>query len=142
MKLSSFRHSECGAALVEFAIVLPVLLLLAFGIIDLGRLLYTYNNLTSAVREGARLAAVLPDPQPNDPRVIARVQRYAVPFGGNATPTVTMTPNAALPNTQFVTVTITSYPFNWFTPLPALAGLNNITTWPSAAFRWEGATAP
>ena len=141
MRLKSFRHSESGAALVEFAIVLPVLLLLAFGIVDLGRLLYTYNNLTSAVREGARLASVQQDPTTGVSKAAVRdtVLRYAHSFGGNATPTVTVTPDAAPPNTQFVTVTITSYPFTWITPLPALASLASVNwTWPSAAYRWEG----
>jgi Flp pilus assembly protein TadG len=129
--------------MVEFAIVLPLLLLLVCGIIDLGRLLYTYNNLTSAVREGARLASVQKDPTTgaSQTAVRSRVQQWSFP-GRSGAPTVSVTPDAAQPNTQFVTVTITSYPFNWFTPLPALAGLTNVTTWPSAAFRWEGAPGP
>jgi Flp pilus assembly protein TadG len=142
MKLSGLRRSERGAALVEFAIVLPVLLLLVFGIIDLGRLLYTYNNLTSAVREGARLAAVQSNPTTAAAvsAVQARVQQYAVAFGGNAgAPTVTVTPDVAFPNTQFVTVAIVSYPFTFITPLPTLAGLTNVPISPSATFRWEGA---
>jgi Flp pilus assembly protein TadG len=142
MKLSRFRRSECGAALVEFAIVLPVLLLLVFGIIDLGRLLYTYNNLTSAVREGARLAAVQQDPTTgaSQQAVRDRVTQYVVSFGGNAgPPNVTVTPSAAYPSTQFVTVAITNYPFQFITPLPAFAGLSNTTISPSATFRWEGA---
>jgi Flp pilus assembly protein TadG len=138
MGLSSFRRSERGAAMVEFAIVLPVLVLLVGGIIDLGRLLYTYNNLTSAVREGARLAAVLPDPQPNDPRVIARVRQWNFP-GKTGNPNVSVTLDAAQPNTQFVTVTITSYQFTWLSPLRSLG---NVTTWPTSAFRWEGAQGP
>ena len=47
-----------GAAAVEFALLLPVLLLLVFGIIDFGRALNASITLTQAAREGARLAAV------------------------------------------------------------------------------------
>jgi Flp pilus assembly protein TadG len=143
MNLSSFRSNECGAAMVEFAIVLPLLLLLVCGVIDLGRLLYAYDNLTSAVREGARLAAVQQDPTlaASQAAVRSRVQQWNFP-GKRGTPTVSVTPNAALPNTQFVTVTVTAYAFNWITPLPAFAGLNNVAIWPSAAFRWEGAPGP
>ena len=47
-----------GAAAVEFALLLPVLLLLVFGIIDFGRALNAQITLTQAAREGARLAAL------------------------------------------------------------------------------------
>jgi Flp pilus assembly protein TadG len=43
-----------GAASVEFAIVLPLLLLVVFGVIDLGRALNTQIGLTHATREGVR----------------------------------------------------------------------------------------
>ena len=43
-----------GQALVEFALVLPIFLLLLFGLIDVGRLVYTWNALNQAAREGAR----------------------------------------------------------------------------------------
>ncbi|MFQ5544386.1 MAG: TadE/TadG family type IV pilus assembly protein [Acidiferrobacterales bacterium] len=43
-----------GVAAVEFAIVLPVLLLLMFGTAELGRAFFQYNTLTKAVRDGAR----------------------------------------------------------------------------------------
>lgn len=50
-----------GQALVEFAFVLPVFLLLFMGIVDLGTAVFTYNSLTNAAREGARLAIVNQD---------------------------------------------------------------------------------
>ena len=43
--------------MVEFTIVLPVLLLLLFGVTELGRALVRYNTLTKAVQDGARYAA-------------------------------------------------------------------------------------
>lgn len=52
------RRGEEGQALVEFALVLPVLCLLLFGIIQFGMLFYTYIDLTSATRDGAREVAV------------------------------------------------------------------------------------
>ena len=59
------RHSSCrpgardrGASAVEFALVLPLLLLIVFGIIDFGRALNAQITLTQAAREGARLDAV------------------------------------------------------------------------------------
>jgi Flp pilus assembly protein TadG len=49
---------ERGAAIVEFAIVLPLLLLLVFGIIEFGRGYNVKVQLTGAVREGAREVAL------------------------------------------------------------------------------------
>jgi len=48
---------EGGQALVEFAIVIPVFLLILFAILQLGLLFGAQNSLTSAVRETARYAA-------------------------------------------------------------------------------------
>jgi Flp pilus assembly protein TadG len=47
-----------GQALVEFALVLPVFLLIVFGVIDAGRLIFTYNEVSNAARAGARVAIV------------------------------------------------------------------------------------
>lgn len=47
-----------GAAMVEFAIVLPVLVMLAFGIVEFGRGYNTRITLTAAAREGARVLAL------------------------------------------------------------------------------------
>jgi Flp pilus assembly protein TadG len=52
------RRNEEGQAMVEFALVAPILLLLVFGIVQLGILFNNYETLTDAVRAGARQAAV------------------------------------------------------------------------------------
>jgi Flp pilus assembly protein TadG len=67
------RWSERGAAAVETAIVLPVLLFVIFGIIDFGRMLNTQLKLTEAAREGARAAVMQTDPD-------ARVQTVVCPY--------------------------------------------------------------
>ena len=63
MAISRFKFRRAGAAsrgqsLAEFALVLPVLALLIFGLLDLGRAVYVYNTLANAARAGARVAAV------------------------------------------------------------------------------------
>lgn len=50
------RHR--GQALVEFAIVLPIMALIVFGLLDLGRAIYTYNTLAQSARQAARVAIV------------------------------------------------------------------------------------
>ena len=47
-----------GQALVEFALVLPVFLLIVFGIIDVGRYVYVNNAFNQAAREAARYGSV------------------------------------------------------------------------------------
>ena len=47
-----------GQALVEFAFIFPLIALLAFGFIDIGRAVFSYNTLTNAARQAARVAAV------------------------------------------------------------------------------------
>jgi Flp pilus assembly protein TadG len=47
-----------GQSLAEFALVFPVMALLLFGLLDLGRAVYMYNTLANAARTGARVAAV------------------------------------------------------------------------------------
>jgi len=50
-----------GQALVEFALVLPIFLLVLVALFDLGRAVFAYNTLTNASREGVRLAIVNQD---------------------------------------------------------------------------------
>jgi Flp pilus assembly protein TadG len=52
------RRDERGAAVLEFAIVLPLLVLFVFGIVEFGRAYSARITLTAAVREGARAAAL------------------------------------------------------------------------------------
>ena len=84
------RGSE-GQALIETALVLPVLVLLLIGIFDLGRAVWLSNTLATAVREGSRYGIVhgaqsgTPSgpgsgtytPPNIDTAVTASVQRYA-----------------------------------------------------------------
>ena len=68
-------RSESGQNLVEFAIVVTLLLALVFGIIEFGRVWMTFQVITNASREGARLAA-LPTGFTNAGDVNARVNAY------------------------------------------------------------------
>ncbi len=55
------RPRRRGQALVEFALVIPIFLLLLVALFDLGRAVFAYNTLTNAAREGVRLAIVNQD---------------------------------------------------------------------------------
>jgi TadE-like protein len=64
---------ETGAELIEFALVLPLLLLVLLGIIDFGFLFQRYEVVTNAAREGARVAVL---PGYLEPDIRARVDDY------------------------------------------------------------------
>ena len=55
-----FLKDKKGQSIIEFALVLPILLLVVFGITEFGRAIMVTNVLNTASREGARLAAVSP----------------------------------------------------------------------------------
>lgn len=64
------RRNTSGQSLVEFAIVLPLLLLMFFGIFEFGRFYFTKLTLQHAVREATRFAITgntLTDPETGDP---------------------------------------------------------------------------
>jgi len=66
-------RSQRSQALIEFALVSPVLLLLVFGIIDLGRAIFYYDTLNHAAREGARVAVRASNQLPTNADVLNTV---------------------------------------------------------------------
>jgi Flp pilus assembly protein TadG len=135
MRLSRLFRQEDGAAMVEMAIVLPIFLLLVWGVIDFGRLLFTANSMATAVREGARQAAVMADPVASQAVVKARVEAAFTPFGSPAITDAEISVDVvSVPGS--VIVKVTDYPWPTLTPLASLLGANiNITR--QATFRLE-----
>jgi Flp pilus assembly protein TadG len=115
-RLARNARRDRGATAVEFALLLPVLLLLVFGIIDFGRALNAQITLTQAAREGARLAA-LGQSQSN---VVSRTQAAAT---GLSSVTVTVTACPAGAGAGVNAVVRTSYSFSFVTPISAIASL-------------------
>jgi Flp pilus assembly protein TadG len=52
------RRDESGSAVVEFAVVIPMLMLVVLGVLQVGLALHVRSTITSAAAEGARVAAV------------------------------------------------------------------------------------
>ena len=103
------RHG--GQALVEFALVIPLILLLVFGALDIGRAVWALDSSANAAREGARYAIVhggspsntcpvgppgaqsavpasspaCPHPSPSKDAIRDAARRAAVAAGGNVT---------------------------------------------------------
>ena len=133
-----------GAAAVEFAIVLSVLLLIIFGIIDFGRLLYVVQGMKSASREGARTASVRADWAPSGTAgtiansITGSAAGPASLAGGTLTysgvrgaTTFTQASTSAVPlcTAAGPSTTITvSTTFRWFTPVFLFASnINSVT---------------
>jgi TadE-like protein len=68
-----FHPRQRSQALIEFALISPVLLLLLFGIVDIGRAVFYYDTVNHAVREGARTAVRASSPLPTNADVLATV---------------------------------------------------------------------
>ena len=76
--MTTINHdSTRGQSLVEFALILPIFLLIIFGIIDLGRGVFAYNAIQNAAREGVRVAIV----DQNEDVIADEVQDHAVGLG-------------------------------------------------------------
>ena len=56
--MRKIRQAEHGQAIVEMALVLPIFLLLLFGVIEMGQVGYAYITVANAARSGGRIAAV------------------------------------------------------------------------------------
>lgn len=120
--------SSAGQGLVEFALTLPLMLLILVGVLDLGRLSFAAMTVTNAAREGARYGATQPGATA---AIIARAQNEAYGSIINPTQLIVSTPTfpqgCALGNPIQVTVTynfqlITTYVFGGGTiPLRASA---------------------
>src|SRR4051794_18662452 len=81
MTMRKRLRSESGASAVEFALLLPVLMMILFGIIEFGMALYRQAILTNASREGARLGIVLSVPPITTAMINAAIDTYLTSAG-------------------------------------------------------------
>ncbi len=127
------RGNRRGAAVVEFAVVVPVFLTLVFGMIEYGRMVMVQQIITNAAREGARVAILT---TATTSSVTSTVTTYLsnVSITGS---TVTVSPNpptsAAAGTGVTVTVSIPYSTVSWMTPL--FLGSKTLTA--SAVMRTE-----
>ena len=150
-----------GQALVETALLLPILLILIFGIVDFARALYTKSSLNNAARSGARKAVVTPSLSAESGTLESSTTTTADTIRSNlynntpetvtydlkvlnATGTTAVTGEASAGNLVQVTVTWTDFPL--ITPFYRLAGIfggtapqdsGSLTLTGTAAMRYE-----
>lgn len=114
--------SETGTVLVEAAVTVPILLLLTVGIFEFGRAYQTWQVLTNAAREGARIA-VLPNPAAGsvEARVVDYMQSGQLQNASSAE--VIVDRNAALQvgaSTVSASRVTVSYPFDFIVLQPVV----------------------
>jgi Flp pilus assembly protein TadG len=114
------RGDDHGAAALEFALVLPVLLLVVFGLIDFGRMLNAQLVVSEAAREGARAAALVGQSEGE-----ARIDNIAGASVGTVDRDVDECPANPGP-TDFAEATVT-LDFTWATPLGVILS-NSVVT--------------
>jgi Flp pilus assembly protein TadG len=118
----TFLQKQDGSVILETALMISVLLILMFGMVDFGRVMYTTNSLVSAAREGARFGATQSTVNTGaiQDTVLARFNPYR--FGGDNLLKANVTATAVGTPTTSIRVSI-SYPFTWITPVAAVASL-------------------
>lgn len=102
------RRQRRGSSTIELAVCLPMLFVLVFGVIEVGRALEVFQVLTTAVREGGRFGATdkqgfIDDGETTNEKIVADVTNYLAASG--------------IP-TALADVEILSVPDNGGTPVP------------------------
>jgi Flp pilus assembly protein TadG len=105
------RRDERGQSLVETALILPVLLLLLVGILDFGRMMYSYAHLHMAAQETVRMGGL----GKTDAEITAFARDY-VQLKEDGQLSINITPgDSGRDSGDYVTVKL-QYPFHFFTP--------------------------
>lgn len=106
--LVSTLRDRRGSSLVEMALTLPIVLMMLFGTLDLGRAVYAQNVITNAAREGARYGVV---PPYDSQAIMDYTETFIIGLNPDEVTVQTEQPSA---DTVRVTVT---YSFSTVTPL-------------------------
>lgn len=128
-------RKRLGAVIVEFALVVPFLFLIVFGIIDFSRAYAQLNNINSSLREGARYGAAEKTPTADD--IKAEVSRFSKTWANELD-----TSRVSVAISDSIVVSVTNYPIT----LPTLGGFlrlsgNSINATRRVSYRWERSCA-
>lgn len=139
LSLGKFLRQTRGAAIIEFALVVPILFMMVWGIISFTRAYQRMNALTASLREGARAASTM-DLVTSQPArrnsVKATIRTFSSAFGYAVdTSLVSVVASGSSATGGSVTVSVTNYPV--FSGISFIGGLSNITVTRQAIFRCE-----
>jgi Flp pilus assembly protein TadG len=119
------KLNERGAVAAEFALLLPLLLTILFGIIEFGMMMYGREIVTNAAREGARAGIVQGPPKRTTDEINAIINNYLAGTGVNPADVDLDPAGAGLTSPATLTVSGT-YNYSFLVPIiPALVGIAN-----------------
>lgn len=119
-QLQTTRARQGGATAVEFALVLLIFLTFLLGVVDVSRMLFTWNAAAEATRAGARYAVVCDD-QGRTADVLARMQAMLPQI---QTIDIDWFPqNCTTASCEGVSVSVTGMNYQWISPVGALTQL-------------------
>jgi Flp pilus assembly protein TadG len=130
-RLVAGRGGERGTTILEMALIMPVLLLMAIGLLDFGRAVYVRNELAHSARDAARLASI-------DPANTACIRAAASKHSSLATLTaadITITRPSLVAPGQPVTVAVQSKYQPVTTLIAGAIGASNLTLKASATMQ-------
>jgi Flp pilus assembly protein TadG len=109
------KLNERGAAATEFALLLPVFLMILFGIIEFGMIMYGREVVTNAAREGARAGIVQGPPKRTAGQITTIANSYLAGTGINQADVTFAAAGAGLVSPATLTVTAT-YTYRFLIP--------------------------
>ncbi|MGI5858042.1 MAG: TadE/TadG family type IV pilus assembly protein [Tepidanaerobacteraceae bacterium] len=123
-----------GQTLVELALVLPIIILILFGILEFGRIFHSYIVITNAAREGVRLGAV----GKQDEEIISRIREAAPLYEADTRLQVTrLEPNESARTSGLPLTVEVTYDVELVTPLFSSVLPNPVTLKSKAVMRVE-----
>lgn len=128
--MTAHRSRQRGQELVEYALALPLFLLLVMGILDMGRATYYYSAIHNSAREGARYGIIHPED-------VTGIETVVLTKAVGLDPAF-LTVTTVLPDEDTIRVTVT-FQFRPITPIVgALLGSNEVTLGSQSTMRIEG----
>lgn len=117
------KPNEHGMVAAEFALLLPVLLIILFGIIEFGMIMYSREVVTNASREGARAGIIQRIPSVTAGEIITVATNYLRATGiSMAEVTITVPASGGVTGTPVTVTAVYRYP--WLIPyIPSMLGL-------------------
>ena len=135
MKKHIFRN---GQTLIEFALLIPVLLFLIIGFVDLGRAVFYYSSLSNAVRESTRYA--ITQRNPDEEAIKDKVLEFAFALQNTPNPLTRDDILISYPTVEnSINITISIEATYTFTPLTPLIAPNGIDLVAQSTMRISGA---
>jgi Flp pilus assembly protein TadG len=112
------RNSQRGAAMIEFALIALIFLSFLLGIMEMGRVLFTYTSAAEATRYGARVAVVC---DPNSSTLVLNKMKQIMPGLAAANVSVVYSPGGCgIDTCQRVTVSIQNFSVRTVIPIIGL----------------------